>query len=192
VNRLILLLAVLPAMAAAPAPPPSSAALETMLRLCVPFRSQPIQALAAADAAGWAPASRKMVPPVPEEMTDGGYRFMSTRKAMTYLMAGYGPAPYDPAVNLSFCGIVNYPEDSKASLKLVEAWAGGAPYDTDPEGGRYYGFLFDAKGERTPVDISGQPFERGMREGRAGVLVFAGEEDHVFLGLWTPAQTHTT
>lgn len=183
------LLAALPALlAAAPAPSPGSAALETMLQLCVPFRSQPIQALAAADAAGWAPASRKIVPPVPEEMTDGGYRFMSTRRAMTYLMAGYGPAPYDPEVNLSFCAALSRPEDAKASLKLVEAWVGSAPYEIDKDGARFYAFVFDGEGQRRAVDVAGPLFERGLREGRAGILVFASDEDSTFLGLWTPAQ----
>lgn len=184
-----LLAAILPLMAAAPAPPPGSVALETMLKLCVPFRSQPIQALAAADAAGWAPASRKIVPPVPEEMTEGGYRFMSTRRAMTYLMAGYGPAPYDPEINLSFCATLSGPEDPKASLKLVEAWVGSAPYETDKEGARYYAFVFDADGQRRAVDIKGLLYDRAMREGRAGVLVFDTSADGIFLGLWTPAQT---
>ena len=100
-RHLALALCALLRTAAAPPPAPVSPTFEALLKLCLPFRSQPIQALNAADAAGWAPASRKMVPPVPEDMTEGGYRFVSTRTAMTYLLAGYGPSPYDPQVNLS-------------------------------------------------------------------------------------------
>ena len=187
-RHLALALCALLMTAAAPPPAPVSPTFEALLKLCLPFRSQPIQALNAADAAGWAPASRKMVPPVPEDMTEGGYRFVSTRTAMTYLLAGYGPSPYDPQVNLSYCAVTSYPEDTKAARKIFEAWVGMAPDKVDEGGAQYYSFIFDPDGTRRAVDVSGPLFERGLREGRAGILMFVADKEGVFISLWTPAQ----
>ena len=51
--------------------------------------------------------------------------------------------------------------------------------------GRIYAFVFEADGSRRDADPQGAVFGRALVEGRAGILVLAGDEESVFLMLLT-------
>jgi hypothetical protein len=177
-------------LAAAPsleaAASPEAPIMQAFLDLCAAYPGQPEESIKAATAAGWAPLARKMAPPPPAQMTDGAYRFRSSKVAIDYLYAGHGVAPFDEGgTDDNLCIIGEAPVSPALVLNALEAWVALPPVQVTPGGFRYYAFIDGPNGHRA-VTPEGPDYPRAIRNGTMRFVIFEAGTDAVYIGLLTP------